>query len=208
MSESTDEEYDWDDPCWDHHFGMEKKSAGDAYTNRGRTDSVWKTLKYYGFVPATSSQRSSSSVFEGGIHPHPCFESFVRKNVETKRVSDDTGEILHYSIEDLANEIRKSHQIDYLEGTQQSLIKNMAGSKLVKQALSTVGIQDHVGLFYSFCRNDLEQDNCTWHCKVCKECKDWRDWHCKGCNKCQYGASIPCSKCSPREYASWEKNAY
>ncbi|KAI0102211.1 hypothetical protein GGR51DRAFT_550657 [Nemania sp. FL0031] len=39
------------------------------------------------------------------------------------------------------------------------------------------------------------QDNCTWHCPVCRECNDWREWHCRTCNKCTYGVSIPCSGC-------------
>ena len=47
-------------------------------------------------------------------------------------------------------------------------------------------------LFYSFCRNDIEQDNCTWHCEICNDCQDWRVWHCEDCNKCTYGVSLPC----------------
>ncbi|XP_071150871.1 uncharacterized protein [Mytilus edulis] len=44
-------------------------------------------------------------------------------------------------------------------------------------------------LFYSFCRSAPEQCDCTWHCKVCKQCQDWRSWHCSNCNKCAYGIS-------------------
>ncbi|XP_063427082.1 uncharacterized protein LOC134710629 [Mytilus trossulus] len=44
-------------------------------------------------------------------------------------------------------------------------------------------------LFYSFCRSEPEQCDCTWHCKVCKQCQDWRSWHCSNCNKCAYGIS-------------------
>ena len=54
--------------------------------------------------------------------------------------------------------------------------------------------------FYSFCRKNLEQVSCTWHCRKCGECVDWREWHCKGCDKCQYGVSFPCQKCEPRSY--------
>lgn len=49
--------------------------------------------------------------------------------------------------------------------------------------------------YYSFCRKYWEQDSCTWHCKVCKECNDWREWHCKECKQCTYGISIPCEGC-------------
>ncbi|KAJ7872972.1 hypothetical protein B0H13DRAFT_2553041 [Mycena leptocephala] len=52
------------------------------------------------------------------------------------------------------------------------------------------------GFFYSFCRNSLEQADCTSHCTVCNECVDWREWHCKLCNKCTYGLTFPCSNCS------------
>lgn len=41
-----------------------------------------------------------------------------------------------------------------------------------------------------------EQDACTWHCPVCRECYDLREWHCATCNKCTYGRSIPCIGCS------------
>ena len=40
--------------------------------------------------------------------------------------------------------------------------------------------------YYSFCREDIEEENCTWHCIKCKECLDWREWHCGECNKCMY----------------------
>lgn len=50
-------------------------------------------------------------------------------------------------------------------------------------------------MFYSFCRDEVEQENCTWHCNVCKECMDWREWHCDTCNKCTYGQSLPCDGC-------------
>lgn len=60
--------------------------------------------------------------------------------------------------------------------------------------------------YYSFCRGTSrydpngsigtwEQDSCTWHCPVCKECNDWREWHCGKCKKCTYGVSIPCEGC-------------
>jgi hypothetical protein len=47
MSDSENEDYDSDgspypgdidDPCFDHHFGMETRDAVSPYTNRGRTE--------------------------------------------------------------------------------------------------------------------------------------------------------------------------
>ncbi|KAJ7183714.1 hypothetical protein C8R46DRAFT_1209867 [Mycena filopes] len=49
------------------------------------------------------------------------------------------------------------------------------------------------GFFYSFCRDSLEQGDCT---QVCFVCRDWREWHCKLCNKCTYGLTLPCGNCS------------
>mmetsp|Transcript_26589 Transcript_26589/g.40209 ORF Transcript_26589/g.40209 Transcript_26589/m.40209 type:complete len:104 (+) Transcript_26589:46-357(+) len=49
---------DWDDPCWDHHFGMDDSSAGGPYTTRGRTDAVWKTLQAYGFKKSEDKKKA------------------------------------------------------------------------------------------------------------------------------------------------------
>lgn len=52
ISEASSTHYDWDDPCWDHHFGMDHENAGGPYGNRGRTEDVWKVLEHYGFKKA------------------------------------------------------------------------------------------------------------------------------------------------------------
>jgi len=49
--------------------------------------------------------------------------------------------------------------------------------------------------WYSFCWGDVAQDNCSWHCEICGQCRDWREWHCERCNKCTYGISLPCEHC-------------
>jgi len=59
--------------------------------------------------------------------------------------------------------------------------------------------------FFSFCRDEVEQDNCTWHCVICKSCMDWREWHCGRCNKCTYGVSLPCEGCKGRSEL-WEES--
>jgi hypothetical protein len=192
------------DDMWggDPHYGMESDSAGDPYTNRGRTEAVWYTLAHYGFRRSAPGSNS----FEGNVSPSTCFESFVRKMVKQQGGVLDNGEINSHgmSIKELAHTIRTNHQIGYLNGRTQNIIQERAGVDLVKQALSGE-IKDAEDLYYSFCRGGLEQSMCTWHCRVCKKCKDWRDWHCKGCNKCQYGAMIPCSNCSVREFAAWKQ---
>lgn len=56
--------------------------------------------------------------------------------------------------------------------------------------------------FYSFCRQAVEQESCTWHCMVCRECRDWREWHCDDCNRCTYGLSLPCQRCDVEGFDS------
>lgn len=70
------------------------------------------------------------------------------------------------------------------------------------QAWLRHGISDgHSMWYYSFCRwsggvqGRWVQDSCTWHCRSCGECNDWREWHCGKCKKCTYGVSIPCQGC-------------
>lgn len=53
--------------------------------------------------------------------------------------------------------------------------------------------------WYSFCWERVEQDSCTWHCEVCRQCRDWREWHCENCNRCTYGITLPCEYCGNAE---------
>jgi hypothetical protein len=52
--------------------------------------------------------------------------------------------------------------------------------------------------WFSFCWNQVVQDNCTWHCETCRQCRDWREWHCPDCNRCTYGVTLPCDNCGRR----------
>jgi len=205
---------DWEDPCWDHHFGMEDPSARGPYTSRGRTDAVWKTLQAYGFKKSADKKKAFD-----GLTPTPCFEYFVRENVKKVGKVLEDGQIEGNTVSELAERIRSSHQIKYLDDSIQEKIEKEDDMELVTHALSTGDIRSrsdgpnddresgyYTDLFYSFCREAVEQSTCTWHCRVCKGCKDWRDWHCKGCNTCKYGSSIPCDKCNAKEYASWQRN--
>lgn len=191
--------HNWNDPRLDHHFGMESSTAHRSYTNRGRTDAVLKTLKAYGFVASTDTK--SKKAFDGGFEPSVCFECYVRKHVG---LAHENGELPGKSIGDLAFNIRKSHLLGYENEATNTRIDGLEDRDLVKEALSAKGITD-TGLFYSFCRDDLEEFHRMWHCRICRVCVSWHDWHCKGCNKCQYGESIPCEKCKPNEFASWKE---
>ena len=50
--------------------------------------------------------------------------------------------------------------------------------------------------YYSICWEDVAQDSTTWHCEICRTCRDWREWHCPNCNKCTYGVTLPCQNCN------------
>ena len=56
--------------------------------------------------------------------------------------------------------------------------------------------------WYSFCWDEAVQDSCSWHCNICKTCRDWREWHCKKCNKCTYGITLPCENCGSSRSSS------
>lgn len=49
--------------------------------------------------------------------------------------------------------------------------------------------------WFSFCWEQVVQEGDSWHCKVCGECRDWREWHCENCNRCTYGVTLPCEHC-------------
>jgi len=61
--------------------------------------------------------------------------------------------------------------------------------KLFRMLLSN----DQCSYYYSFCREDFEQDNCTWHCVKCQECVDWREWHCGECKNVRISIILPMS---------------
>jgi hypothetical protein len=44
--------------------------------------------------------------------------------------------------------------------------------------------------YYSFCRDDIFDYNCYWHCIKCKKCLGWKEWHCGECDKCMYSNII------------------
>ena len=69
-------------------------------------------------------------------------------------------------------------------------LKNLVGDYSCRECDETY--------WWSFCWNEVVQDNCTWHCEICNECRDWREWHCEECNKCTYGVTLPCEYCGAR----------
>lgn len=164
--------------------GREDDTAGDAYSNRGRTQKVKQILATFGFVN-----------FEEEPMPHPCFEKFVRD--EVKKGNHGKIDWPNWPNE-LAKEIRKSENFQYINKEE---IEGLSDFELTKACVTNY---PSLGYYFSFCDlppgGGLVQFDCTWHCRKCKRCYDWREWHCKTCNKCQYGVSIPCETCQPERY--------
>lgn len=151
---------------------QENTAAGDSYTNRGRTEELKEYLKTMGFHDLDKNA------------PGPCFESYARKAMKKQQLP-----LVTY--QEVAQATRLSHNFEYLGDRMKELDDKALAKAMLSQGES---------YYYSFCRDDLEQGNCTWHCKRCNKCQDWRTWHCKTCDRCQYGISIPCGKCTPEEY--------
>jgi hypothetical protein len=52
--------------------------------------------------------------------------------------------------------------------------------------------------YYSFCLNELIEENDMWHCNSCGTCREITEWHCKTCNKCTFGLTLPCEHCGDK----------
>lgn len=205
-SDGSDEDFD----RIDVNEGREDDTAGDPFTKRGRNENVWRVLEFYGFNRQSVEDKNSTEDI------HPCFEAKVRK--EVNKTKDKTPSDLFGSIESFAKSIRKSHHYEYIgdekelfddpkKGTQQE-----RDAALVKSVISQGRESLDYG-YWSFCAGwdggQLVQGSCTWHCRKCGECADWREWHCKTCNKCQYGVTIPCEKCQPERFRKrMERDGY
>jgi hypothetical protein len=70
------------------------------------------------------------------------------------------------------------------------------GSASLSQLLKSYACEECAGLYwYSFCWDAVVDSSHTWHCEICRQCRDWREWHCQICNKCTYGVTLPCEHC-------------
>lgn len=49
--------------------------------------------------------------------------------------------------------------------------------------------------YYSFCLNEVVDDNSMWHCDDCGTCREDSEWHCKHCNTCTWGVTLECENC-------------
>ena len=54
------------------------------------------------------------------------------------------------------------------------------------QELFRILLSNGAAYYFSFCEQDIYDDDCHWHCQKCQKCRSWREWHCHRCNKCTY----------------------
>jgi len=52
--------------------------------------------------------------------------------------------------------------------------------------------------YYSFCLDEVIDENSMWHCDACGSCRDDGEWHCKRCNTCTYGLTLACENCGKK----------
>lgn len=52
--------------------------------------------------------------------------------------------------------------------------------------------------YYSFCLEEVVEEDNTWHCKSCGTCRESSEWHCKKCNDCTYGLTLRCDGCGKK----------
>lgn len=137
---------------------------------------------------------------EGGSRPSTCFGSQMTKHLETHRdlSSMDLNSMkmkLRSDIDDLLMDTDDPPEGFIAWRKSKSPSSDPVLEAEYTKELFRRGLGCSYHWFYSFCRRSWQEDHCTWHCPVCKECNDWLEWHCKICNECTYGLTIPCENC-------------
>ena len=162
-----------------------------------------------------------------GLRANPCFLKWVKDMKKADVDFDMAQPELVSELLDRLFELKRPRKLDSIvargdafkfdtELKEWAKIWNgLAGSEKLRaqdkiQALFrhafTESPDSHSQFWYSFCRGDWVQDDCTWHYRICDKYNDWREWHCGTCKKCTYGISIPCQGCGgTSSTAAWCK---
>lgn len=181
-------EEDDNDYFWMEKFQRRDELAGAPFSDRGRNSSFWSALKdlKYDLV---------EDVRHGVIKLTPCFEKLIRQGISAHGSLQAKQKLTFLSLDFLIDEARE-HPDTFADMTDEEIVRS-----LVTDNSSTY-------MFYSFCRQRIETDECTWHCRKCGICQDWREWHCSKCDKCQYGVTFPCKTCDPNLFLMREKRSW
>ena len=139
------------------------------------------------------------------LRASPCFTKYLVKSkgaieiehLRCKLMGVRRDDTISAPVDDAFEEWGNANLADWKESWINGIAVGDEGIKKAHvQALFRNGLADEFCMwFYSFCRGQWEQANCTWHCRDCGECNDWREWHCGKCKKCTYGVTIPCEGC-------------
>lgn len=92
-----------------------------------------------------------------------------------RRVGDDIpkGDVFH---EEGLDDSLRAWKDQWVAGFSNESERTAHVRALFKSGLGTEDDGDgRRRFFYSFCREEWEQNSSTWHCRTCGECKDWRE---------------------------------
>lgn len=185
---------------WTDSLGIEKfqrcdEHAGDAYTKARRTPAFWKALEDLGMGLAEALRADTLKL-------RPCFERVIRAGIAAKASDNAKAQLNDLDLETLVQAAREDSDLGHYFNN------DMSDEQVARKLFTIVPDESHDSVFYSFCWDQFQQENCTWHCRRCGKCADWLEWHCSGCNRCHYGKSFPCSTCDPHFAAIRESVEY
>ncbi|CAF4810471.1 unnamed protein product [Rotaria sp. Silwood1] len=136
---------------------------------------------------------------------HPCFSKWLVQNAKNadglqmiernelcQRIMQSDGYSNIFYDEAFKEWKKKWDQIE----------KNEELSHIQKLFRMLLSVEETMDYYYSFCENDVLEENSQWHCIICQKCVDWREWHCGQCNKCTYGHTLPCERCGGKSQMS------
>ena len=149
-------------------------------------------------VPSASTLWLASPHFSArSVRASPCFLTYLKNSLEKSKQSTINfesdalvGELLckllgvppgrsltvppkddvfNYDMdEDMGNWAKEWKKPD--------LTREQRGALTKKLFIAGLGVEEYSGMwFYSFCRGNWQEDHCTIHCDVCRECNDWRE---------------------------------
>ncbi|PMD31676.1 hypothetical protein L207DRAFT_572483 [Hyaloscypha variabilis F] len=149
-------------------------------------------------VPSASTLWLASPHFSArSVRASPCFLTYLKNSLEKSKQST-----INFESDVLVDELRckllgvppgrsltvppKDDVFNYdmdedmgnwaKEWKKPDLTREQRGALTKKLFIAGLGVEEYSGMwFYSFCRGNWQEDHCTIHCDVCRECNDWRE---------------------------------
>ena len=209
----------------ENHFGMEHPSAGDPYTNRGRTEEVWSMLSAFGFPRASDDgddgdagdgnsggsdaeravdgikkkkrkRNKKIAVFEGKT-PNPCFEAAIRNTCKLRRRHG-------LPASKFLNDDEFSDYSESVTGTADDIRSSYnvddffdENSFMELKAMSDADLVRDALSVEGLCLNDRRYyfSSCRDELTVSAD-----TWHCRICGECQEWREWHCKGCNECKY--------